>query len=200
MPDAAPDPAWRRVAGRSRARLGAGRKRRGAGPQCRRAARAIRARHRHSDRTAAFRTDRGAARSWRRHSENSRRHSLDATGTASRHRGVGADHAAGKCADRRRRGRLFSRYFALQRAAICRADSKLPSARRARSRSIGANGHANSVRWRVDSRRRSTPRARSIGKASPIIGRRFSRHFNKSKTSSPRYASYRVNSSCSSRR
>ena len=51
--------------------------------------------------------------------------------------------------------------------------------------SLGAAGTRDHIRRRVCARRKSMPRARSIGRASPIIGRPCSPRFSRSRINSP---------------
>ena len=111
-----------------------------------------------------------AARSRRRHSENSDFRSFGFARKTSRHRRCGANHAGAERADRRRRSGLFPGHLTVEHARISRSH---PAAvyRRAFGWIDRGKRHANSVQWRPDLGARSTRRARSIGKASPIIGR-----------------------------
>ena len=136
--------------------------------QCRRRARAIRARYRDVDRQAAGRTHRCAAGVVRQHSKNSGRGALDAARTAARHCRIGTHHAGTERPDRRRRCRLIFLTSALRHDRNYRSPSAAVQ-RRALNRLARRGCDATSVRWRSDVRHRSMPRAPSIGKASPII-------------------------------
>ena len=130
---------------------GPGFRHRGASHQRRRAARAIRARHRDADRPPACRTHDCDAPAGRTHSENPGLGPFDTARAAPGHRRGGADDAGAKRADRRRHSRLFPGHFALRPAAMGR---QKPVAVSCRQRGVvaGRGRRASAVQRRVDLR------------------------------------------------
>ena len=148
-----------------------------------RAARAIRTRHRHPDRPAARRTVDRAASARRQHSENSGHRSLDAARTASRHRRGGTHHAGAKRAYRRRGSRAISRHQPVRRVSVDRQPAR--AVQRRQRRVVARRGrHRKRCSTAGCAARKSMPRARSIGRASPITGRPCSPPSSRSRISS----------------